>query len=118
MKKLIKILKLSKKDYFTKHLLIINPFLPVQLTPKEAETLAAFMALEGDLAKRPFSTTGRAIVREKMGISAGGLGNYLRDLKKKNFIVGEDDDLKILPFLIPHPKEQIYQFKIVENDAL
>ena len=94
MKIIRKALKLSKEDYYAKHLLIINPILPKQLTPKEAETLAAFMALEGDLATMPFSTTGRSIVRKKMGISAGGLGNYLRDLKEKGFIYEENDERK------------------------
>lgn len=112
-----KLLKLSKEEYYTKHLLIINHILPVQMTPKEAEVLASFMALEGDLAKDPFSTTGRKIVRDKVGISAGGLGNYLDQLKGKNFIIETDGVLRILPILVPNRKEQLYQFKLEVNEV-
>lgn len=116
MKVIKKVLRLEKNEYYTKHLLIINPLLPKQLTPKEAEVLAAFMSLEGDLANMPFSTTGRKLVREKLNISAGGLGNYLDQLKEKGFILEGNNGLFILPILIPNSKEQIYQFKLIEND--
>lgn len=110
-----KTLKLSKDEYYKKHLLIINHILPVQMTPKEAEVLAAFMSLEGELAEVPFSTTGRRIVRRKLGISAGGLGNYLDKLKKKNFILESGNDLKILPILIPERNSQGYEFRLQSN---
>ena len=83
------------------------------MTPKEAEVLAIFMALEGDISSDPFGTSGRKIVRNKMNISSGGLGNYLRDLKDKGFILTKvDGELYILPILIPQDKEQGYQFKL------
>ena len=46
MKIISKSLDLSREEYFKKHLLIINPLLPVQLTDKEAEVIAAFMTIE------------------------------------------------------------------------
>lgn len=112
MKTIKKLLKLTKDNYFMKHLLIINPLLPEQVTPKEAEILGAFMSLEGDIANDPFGTTGRKIVRDKTGVSPGGLGNHLRELKEKGFIYEEDKTLKIVPALIPNKKEQLYQFKL------
>lgn len=111
-----KSLKLNRVDYYTKHLLIINHILPIQMTPKEAEVLAAFMSLEGDLAQDPFSTTGRKIVKSRVGISAGGLGNYLDQLKEKGFIIEKDKSYSILPILIPERKIQGYQFKLEEID--
>ena len=45
-----KALKLKKEEFYKKHLLIINHILPVQMTNKEAEVLAAFMSLEGELS--------------------------------------------------------------------
>lgn len=108
-----KTLKLSKVEYYKKHLLIINHILPVQMTPKEAEVLAAFMCLEGDIAKDPFSTSGRKMVRERLNISAGGLGNYLEQLKSKGFIYEDSDKiLTIIPILIPSKESQGYQFKL------
>lgn len=112
-----KILKLDKKEYYEKHLLIINHILPVQMTPKEAEVLAAFMSLEGDIAKDPFGTSGRKIVRENVNISAGGLGNYLDQFKKKELVIEKDGTLSILPILIPDRKMQGYQFKLEVNEV-
>jgi hypothetical protein len=107
-----KTLELDKEEFYKKHLLIINHILPVQMTSKEAEVLAAFMSLEGDISKDPFGTSSRKIVREKVGISAGGLGNYLEQLKTKGFIFEEDNVISILPFIIPDKTEQGYQFKL------
>ena len=89
MKIIRKTLKLTREEYFKKHLFLINHILPIQMTLKEVEVLAAFMSLEGDIAKDPFGTSGRKIVRTRIGISAGGLGNYLDQLKKKSFILEE-----------------------------
>ena len=110
-------INLSKQEYYKKHLLIINYILPVQMPPKEAEVLAAFMSLEGDIANDPFGTSGRKIVKNKLKISLGGLGNYLDQLKKKKFILQDKNkNLKILPILIPNKKEQLYQFKLSINE--
>jgi len=107
-----KALKLSREEYYKKHLFLINHILPVQMTPKEVEVLSAFMALEGDIAIDIFGTSGRKIVREKLNISAGGLGNYLEQLKGKGFIIYKNKELKIIPILIPERKTQGYQFKL------
>ncbi len=112
-----KALKLSREEYYKKHLFLINPILPRQLTIKEAEVLAAFISLEGDIAKDPFGTTGRKLVMSKCNIKPGGLGNYLTQLEEKGFIV-QDKELKykILPVLIPKNNEQFYQFKLINNE--
>lgn len=114
MKKIVKHLKLSKEEYYKKHLFIINHILPVQLTPKEVEVLAAFMALEGDIANDLFGTSGRKIVKDKLNLSAGGLGNYLDQLRTKGFITGTNKDLHIIPILIPSKKKQEYHFLLEE----
>lgn len=109
-----KALKLKKEEFYKKHLLIINHILPIQMTNKEAEVLAAFISLEGDIAKDPFSTSGRKIVRERLNIKPGGLGNYLEQLKSKGFIVlnKENNSLQVIPILIPSKEQQLYQFKL------
>lgn len=118
MKIIKKSLTLNKFEYYKKHLALINVLLPVQLTNKEVEVLSCFMSLEGDLEKDPFSTTGRKIVKERLNLSYGGLGNYLDQLKSKNFILEnkETGKLYILPILIPDKKVQLYQFKINYNE--
>ena len=94
MKIISKSLDLSREEYFKKHLLIINPLLPVQLTDKEAEVIAAFMTIESELGKFTFDTTGRKEVRKMLNLSHGGLGNYIRILKDKGFLL-EKNDMKI-----------------------
>lgn len=112
MKPIVKQLKLSKNDYYIKHLSIINTFLPKHLTPKEIEVLAAFMSLEGDIAEDRFGTSARKLVMSQLNLSPGGLGNYLRTLKDEGFI---NDNMEILPILHPSPNEQTYMFKLARG---
>ena len=111
-----KAVRLSKEEYYKKHLYLINYILPTQMTRKEVEFLAHFMCLEGELKDTPFCTTGRNIVKEKMGVSSGGIGNYLVQLKKKNFITEKDGKLQILPVLIPNENSQTYMFKLIKEE--
>lgn len=115
MKIISKSISLDSYNYYKKHLYIINPMLPVQMTDKEIEVLSVFMSFKGDLAKEPFSTTGRKIVMNKLSLSHGGLSNYIRQLKDKGFIIGKSY-LHILPLLIPEPNTQMYNFKINLNE--
>ena len=110
-------LKLPKIKYYTQHLSIVNVFLPIKMTPKEIEVLAVFMSLEGDIAEQRFGTSARKMVMESMGIKPGGLGNYLKELKKKGFLI-EDQDHKfvIKQLLHPEPKVQNYMFQLLRID--
>lgn len=116
MKELRKKLELNKLDYYKTHLSLINPLLPVKMTPKEVEVLAGFMSLEGDIAKYRFSKTGRKIIMEQLELSPSGLSNYLGTLEEKEFIRKIDSNNYIIwPLLIPEKDEQLYIFKIVNN---
>ena len=109
-----KVLELDRFDYFSTHLRIINPVLPIQLTPKEIEMLANFMSLEGSIAEDRFGTTGRKIIKEKMGIGNAGVSNYMKSLKQKSFIT---EDNEIRPILFPGNEQQLYQFKLINKNA-
>jgi len=113
VKKIKKTLKLDKKDFYQKHLEVINPFLPIKLTPKEIEVLAEFLNLEGDLKEDIFGTTARKVVKGNLNISAGGLGNYLKSLKQKGFIYKKYGALFISQVVLPSEFEQEYHFKIL-----
>lgn len=116
MEQIKKHLKLSKDQYYESHLSIVNCILPVKLTPTEISVLAAFMSLNGDIGKDRFGTTARKMVKKKLGISASGLSNYLRDLKNKEFLLEEKEkEYTILPLLFPEEKEQLYLFKLVNE---
>ena len=114
MKPIVKKLEnLTPQQYYEKHLSIVHQFLPVQLTNKEIEVLATFMALQGDVAELDrFGTQCRKIVMKKLGIVPGGLGNYLRDLISKGYISKVDKTYTINKYIIPNSKVQGYQFLI------
>jgi hypothetical protein len=114
METINKQLKLPKIKYYTQHLSIVNVFLPIKMTPKEIEVLAAFMSLEGDIAEQRFGTSARKIVMQSMGIKPGGLGNYLDTLGKKGFITPDDTHKFVIKQLLhPDPNLQNYRFQLV-----
>lgn len=61
------------------------------LTGKEAEVIGAFLAVDrGDLKGLAFKTTGRQIVRERLGLSHQNLSNVLDRLEKKKVIFPDE----------------------------
>jgi|FLOH01.1.fsa_nt_gi DNA-binding MarR family transcriptional regulator len=107
-----KVLKLGTLDYYNTHLQIINPLLPIHMTPKEIEILANFMSLNGTIAEDRFGTTARNMVKSKMNLSNAGISNYMKSLKDKGFI----EKNTILPLLFPENGEQLYQFKLIDYE--
>lgn len=81
------------------------------MTDREIEVLSCFMSLNrGDIDL--FSTSVRKVVMEKLGLSAGGLSNYIRQLKDKGFIIEDSGKLVILGILVPDSGSQLYSFKL------
>jgi DNA-binding MarR family transcriptional regulator len=103
-----KTLKLSNIEYYEKHLHIINPFLPVNLTIKEIEVLSNLMSFTGTIAEDRFGTTARNIIKKRMAISTAGISNYIASLKKKGFITNG----KIHHILFPNETSQSYEFTL------
>lgn len=111
-------LTLTKSKYYQIHLSLINPLLPIQLTPKEIEVLAIFMSLDGSIAEDRFGTTAKKLVKDQLKLSDGGLGNYMSSLKKNSFIILNSTGKYIIqPFLLADPKEQDYIFKLINNES-
>jgi len=111
------ILGLKGASYYIHHLSIINPFLPVEITPKEREVLGHFMNFKGELADvNRFNSEYRKIVRDTLKISHGGLSNHLTSLIKKGAIKEElTGVITISEILLPEEKQQFYQFKITQE---
>lgn len=111
------IIGLKDAQYYIYHLSIINPFLPVELTPKEREVLGTFMSFKGDLAEKDrFGTTFRKEVKKMLAMSDGGLSNHITSLKSKGAIQENlSGIMQIASILIPEDKQQFYQFKIVKE---
>ena len=111
------ILQLKGAEYYVYHLSIINPFLPVALSPREIEVLGCFMSFKGELAEKDrFGTTFRKEVKRLLSMSDAGLSNHITSLRSKGAI---QEDLQgivqIAAILIPEEKQQFYQFKIVQE---
>lgn len=106
---------LEGTDYYKKHLAIINPLLPVQMTNKEIEVIATFLEVESELGIYTFSSIGRKKIRSKLNLSHGGLSNYIRDLKLKEFLIETDGELSVQPILKAEPGAQFYQIKIINK---
>lgn len=118
MEKIQKGLTLTKEEYYVKHLSIINPMFPIELSKKEIEVLAAFLALDKAIVEDDyFNSLARKKVREKLNLKAGGLSNYLRTMISKDFLEKSDitGRITIKPYLIPDPIAQGYMFKIVKQ---
>lgn len=110
-----KTLSLDKDKYYETHLSIINGVLPIRLTPMEITVLAAFMALDGDIVNNDrFCTSARKIVKDKLSLSDGGLGNYLKTFRTRGFIRNKDGKEIIFPILVPDSNEQEYSFKLTK----
>ena len=113
------ITELTRVEYYRYHLNIINPFLPIELTPKEREVLGTFMSFEGELAEKDrFGTSFRKEVKTMLSMSDGGLCNYLSSLKTKGAIIENNNLLTIAPILIQEDKQQFYQFNIVQKELV
>lgn len=108
---------INTEDYYKRHIEIINPILPVLITPKEAEVLGAFMEFSGEIIEQGrFNPLTRKKVMTKLNLSLGGLSNYIGSLTTKGYIYkGENDILYIKQFLFPEPSNQAYFFKLCEN---
>lgn len=112
-----RVLKLEGKSYYEKHLTIVNSLLPTNLTDKEIEVLATFMALDKSLIEDDmFNTLARKKVREQLTLSPGGLGNHLKSMIGKGVLDKQDSTNKIAVknYLIPQEQSQGYQIKITK----
>lgn len=113
-----KLMALDKIAYYETHLALVNALLPAKMTPKEIEVLARFMGLEGDIALDRFGTSAKKLIKEGLKLSDGGLGNYMKSLKDKRFIIDVNGTLKVHPLLQNDGKEQLYQFKLVNKSEI
>jgi hypothetical protein len=115
MEHIKKRLVLEERQYYQTHLNLINCILPVKMTAREVEILAAFMALKGDIAQFRFGPSAKKIIMEELELSPAGLSNFIGSkgsLIEKGFLVKQGDLTNIIPLLMPEEKEQLYTFKL------
>lgn len=113
-----KVLRLPKVDFYETHLALVNAVIPssARLTAMELKVLAIFMSFEEEIPLGRFGTYARKLVKEKLEISDGGLGNYIKFLKSKRFILEVDGKLDFVPLIKIPDTEQVYTFKLINTD--
>lgn len=122
MKEIKKVVRLNKMDYYETHLSLINCVFPkeIRMTPMEIKVIAAFMSLEGDVAKFRFGPTAKKIVmhsvKPEKPLSPAGMSNYITSLTSKGFLVETGDMIEIHPLLMLENKEQVYMFKLINTE--
>jgi len=117
MQEIKKLLHLPKHEYYETHLSIINCIIPEKLTPMEVKVLAHFMSLEGDIAQYRFGPSAKKIVMEELNLKPAGLSNHMRELfNKKAIKKNEDNRISIQPILLPEKDQQLYMFKLINNN--
>jgi DNA-binding MarR family transcriptional regulator len=123
MQVITKVLKVSKYDYYIKHLEIMNVLLPEdkfpeRLSTKEIEVLAAFMSQDKNLIEEDmFNGVVRKKVMEKLSLKPGGLGNHLKKMIAKNYLTKNPITRKIdlRSFMFPVNNSQGYRIKLVKE---
>ena len=76
------------------------------------------MSLDGDIAKDRFGTSARKLIKKELNLSDGGLGNYLKAFKQKNFVITHDEFGDIVnPILSVQQEEQNYMVKLVNLEV-
>lgn len=106
---------LKPREYYEKHLQILNIIIPANLTRKEIEVLATFMSLDkGVIEEQMINPISRRKVMEELKLSPGGLGNHLKSMIEQKALIKNDitGSIKLNPFLIPNDPMQGYQIKI------
>ena len=120
MKRVIgKILKLSPYEYYQTHLKIVSAVLPNPFTGREIEVLASFMASEPSLIEDDmFNTLVRKKVKKKLKLSDGGLGNHLKSMVDKGWLIRNEitGNLKVRELLFAGDSSQMYKFKLVKDE--
>lgn len=88
-----------------------------QLAPMEIIVLANFMFIDSEIARVDrFHREVRKEVKRKLELSNGGLSNYLRSFKEKEFIKeGINGVLYIKEYLFPENEKQFYQYKLLKE---
>lgn len=122
MQVITNVIKVNNYDYYIKYLEIMNIILPDdkfpdKLSSKEIEVLAAFMYQDKNLIEDDmFNGVVRKKVMDKLNLKPGGLGNHLKSMIEKKFLMKNDITKKITvkSFLIPENNNQGYRLKLVK----
>ena len=111
-------LRVGNDDYYKTHLGIVNALLPVKMTTKEIEVVAAFMALDASVVEDDrFNTLARKKVKDKLKLSPGGLSNYLKALIEKGLLNKSSVTGKITihEALIAEDEKQGYMLQLIKT---
>lgn len=120
MQVITQIVKVSNYDYYIKHLQVLNIIVPTKelLTQKEIEVLAAFMCQDKNLIEEDmFNGVVRKKVMTQLNLKPGGLGNHLKAMIDKKFLIKNEltKRITIKNFLKSVDNHQGYRIKLVKE---
>ena len=119
MQVITQVVKVSNYEYYVKHLQVLNVVVPTKerLTQKEIEVLAAFMCQDKSLIEEDmFNGVVRKKVMEQLNLKPGGLGNHLKSMIEKKFLLKNEitKRIKVKTFMIPEDNHQGYRIKLMK----
>lgn len=107
--------RLSPYLYCLVNLKVMSSLVDTKMSVKEIEVLATFLSLDPGLTgSSMFNPEARKEVMKRCNLSAGGLGNHLRSLKKLKVVIKDPVNgiLKVNPVLVPGSFEQSYNIRL------
>ena len=104
---------LKGKDFFSTHLEIINPLLPVHLTKNEIKILSLLLEYNNDKALKENYSNYRNYIRKSINITSQSLYNYIAGLVNKGAILDKDTG-EVNMLLIPNNREE-YFFRLIRE---
>lgn len=110
---------LKAKEYYEKHLQLLNIIIPANLTNKEVEVLAMFMSLDKNIIEdEMINPVSRKKVMDNLKLSPGGLGNHLKSMTEKKALIRNEvtGSIRLNPHLRPNETVQGYQIKIKRDE--
>ena len=115
MKIITKSINVDNYSYYRKHLEILNVLLPVKLSQKEVEVLAAFMSQDIKLIEDSmFNIITRKNVMSQLKMQPGGLGNHLKTMIEKGYLIKNKitNEIKVKEYLLPEKNNQGYRLRL------
>lgn len=110
---------LNAREYYEKHLQLLNIIIPANLTGKEIEVLATFMSLDRSIIEEEMiNPVSRKKVMKELSLSPGGLGNHLKSMTEKKALIRNEitGSIRFNPHLMPNTPVQGYQIKIKKDE--
>jgi hypothetical protein len=105
-------IKATPNDFYFKYLTSIRGIL--DLSSKERMVLGEFMKIQSYLVAKgsdisPFSSDNRKLVQKSLKMSSYSVNNYIKTLRSKRVVTGEEGSLQVNKGIIPKVEDGRYR---------